>query len=467
MRAAIFPLLCITLAATACGPDSPSLPPQPIALEKTPQRDGTPERGFDALVNVGYVSCGVPFSIYEQTIGLPAPIEKQLAGRNALNEGLPFNYTAFDSPGGVRLVSANCLACHAAPLFGTLTMGLGNPNLDFTSDIEPLAKLAGQFTDDPAEIAEWQRWYDRVRASSPALKMTTVGANPADNLAVVLPAHRDQKTLAWSNELLMPLPKRKPVPVDVPPWWNMKKKHAMFITGFGQGDHARMMMSASMLCTDTVDEARGLDTVFPDIAAYISSIQPPKYPFAIDPELAEHGRSLFESTCSRCHGTYGDEPTYPNVVVPLELIGTDARLSAEANALGQPYIEWYNGSFYGELSALTPMDGYVAPPLDGVWATAPYLHNGSVPDLITVLESAARPTFWTRSFQAREEDFDAVNVGWKYTRLDHGKADEPDGAKKARLIDTTLEGYRNTGHTFGDALTPEERRAVVEYLKTL
>ena len=52
----------------------------------------------------------------------------------------------------------------------------------------------------------------------------TVGVNPADNLAAVLFAHRDRKTLAWSDTPLLDLPPVAVVPVDVPPWWRMKKR---------------------------------------------------------------------------------------------------------------------------------------------------------------------------------------------------------------------------------------------------
>lgn len=450
----------------ACAP-APEGPAQPLAIEASPQREGDAARGYDALVNVGYVSCGVPWTAYSK-VSAPAHEAQRLPGRNALNETLPFSLTSFNTREGVRLVSVNCLQCHAAPLFGELTLGLGNPNLDFTMDVAGAAALAGGLVDDPAEKAEWQRWYDRIRFSAPAVKMTTIGANPADNLAVVLPAHRDQQTLEWSNRRRMAVPVTEaPVPVDVPAWWHMSKKTSMFVTGFGRGDHSRLMMSASMLCTDSVEEARELDKHFPDIRAYLMSIPSPKYPFPIDAELAERGRTTFEATCSRCHGTYGDEPTYPNVAVPLELIGTDPRLSAKANELGGPYINWFNGSFYGEISQLVATDGYVAPPLDGVWATAPYLHNGSVPTLEAVLNSAARPVYWTRSFRSDVEEFDTTQVGWRFTVVNHSKAAEPDGAFAKAIYDTTTQGYSNAGHTFGDALSEEHRAAVIEYLKTL
>ena len=43
-----------------------------------------------------------------------------------------------------------------------------------------------------------------------------------------------------------------------------------------------------------------------------------------------------------------------------------------------------------------PFPGYMAPPLDGIWATAPFFHNGSVPTIEGVLNSKARPAIWQR-----------------------------------------------------------------------
>ena len=103
-----------------------------------------------------------------------------------------------------------------------------------------------------------------------------------------------------------------------------------------------------------------------------------------------------------------------------------------------------------------PEPGYVAPPLDGVWATAPYLHNGSIPDLVSLLDPTDRPTVWTRSFSSSAYDYD--RVGWPWVE---GEAGEP-GA-----YDTTALSYSNQGHDFGGALDDTERAAVLEYLKTL
>jgi RoxA-like, cytochrome c-like len=253
--------------------------------------------------------------------------------------------------------------------------------------------------------------------------------------------------------------------VDVPPWWRMKKKNAMFYSGQGRGDHARIMMTASTLCTDSVEEAQAIDAYFPDIRAYIASLEPPAYPWAIDEALASQGEEVFQAQCSQCHGSYGENESYPNLLIDLPDVGTDPVLATASTHLSDDFVAWFNGSFYGQISRVEPHAGYVAPPLDGVWATAPYLHNGSVPTLEALLDSSQRPTYWRRSFDSR--DYDQDTLGWRFEALDHGQAAEPDAELRKTLYDTTMLGYSNQGHTFGDVLDPDQRRALIEYIKTL
>jgi cytochrome c peroxidase len=174
---------------------------------------------------------------------------------------------------------------------------------------------------------------------------------------------------------------------------------------------------------------------------------------------------VFEAHCSRCHGTYGKEWTYPNLVIGLEEIGTDPELALKATQEADRFLRWYNNSFFGEISYAAPAPGYIAPPLDGVWATAPYLHNGSVPSIETLLDSTKRPQYWTRSFDST--DYDKKALGWNYTTLTHGKEGAANPEERKRIYDTTLPGYSNQGHKFGDSLSDTERAAVLEYLKTL
>jgi mono/diheme cytochrome c family protein len=248
----------------------------------------------------------------------------------------------------------------------------------------------------------------------------------------------------------------------------MRKKHAMFYNGEGRGDHVRYMILASTTCTDSVAEAREIDAWFVDVRAYLASLTPPAYPHPVDGGRTALGEQLFEANCKRCHGTYGEHARYPNKVVALGKVGTDPELARAGFTEADRFLDWFGRSFYGELSEAAPALGYVAPPLDGVWATAPYLHNDSVPTLADLLSTADRPPFWRFARNDRGDPvYDPVRVGWAYETLDHGKPGAMSWAERNQIYDTTQTGYGNGGHDFADELTPDERLALIEYLKTL
>ena len=223
--------------------------------------------------------------------------------------------------------------------------------------------------------------------------------------------------------------------------------------------------------TDTVDEAAEILGYFKHINAYIRSLEAPVYPFAVDAELAAAGAPIFAAECAGCHGTYSDDPAaedYRNLLLPIEVIGTDPEYALASEGGVGVMADWYNASFYGQWTRVepdVPFIGYTAPPLDGVWATAPFLHNGSVPTIEAVLNSAARPTYWRR-VDYDTTNFDEDALGWPYEALDAGQDAAPEAERKY-IYDTTLYAQGNGGHTFGDHLTEAERRAVIEYLKTL
>ena len=150
---------------------------------------------------------------------------------------------------------------------------------------------------------------------------------------------------------------------------------------------------------------------------------------------------------------------YPNLLIPQSTIQTDSLLQA-SNYSNPEFVDWFNKSWFSSgdhPGKLVPFKGYLAPPLDGIWITAPYLHNGSVPSLEAVLNSAIRPKYWSRSFEKPQYNYD--NPGWVFS-----VHEQPTD----RIIyNTTLPGYGNYGHYFGDKLTNTERKAVIEYLKTL
>jgi len=451
------------LPVFGCGDDEApplSSPVGPVVPET--QRPGDPAAGYRALINRGYVSCGMPYSAWVKVV---PPRPSGIPGREGDNANLPPQLTAFRTASGVEVVGPNCLACHSGHINGQYVIGLGNTDQDLTGDLSAYVLFAGGLVTDPVEQTEYQKFKQRVDAIAPYVGTRTIGSNSADNLGVVLFAHRDVATLAWSQKPLLALPPQEPVPVRVPPWWRMSKKNAMFYNAAGRGDQARIMMTASALCTDSVPAAEAIDGYFPDVRAWIVELLPPSWPFAIDRARAAQGRAVFEDTCARCHGTYGAGGSYPNLVVTVEEVGTDPMLAVDAAGFAGRFVNWFNRSFYGRIARYAPARGYIAPPLDGIWAVAPYLHNGSVPTLAALLSSSTRPRYWTRSFDST--DYDPAGVGWHFSALDHGQAEASSEDLRKRIYDTTLPGYSNAGHPFGDGLTTDQRAAVIEYLKTL
>jgi hypothetical protein len=106
------------------------------------------------------------------------------------------------------------------------------------------------------------------------------------------------------------------------------------------------------------------------------------------------------------------------------------------------------------LDTQPPYGPYAARPLHGIWAAAPYLHNGSVPTLYDLL---LPPEQRPKTFALGDRDYDPVRLGFAV-----GKACD----KQDCGIDTTRIGDGNGGHTWGTDLAEPDRMALLEYLKT-
>ena len=117
----------------------------------------------------------------------------------------------------------------------------------------------------------------------------------------------------------------------------------------------------------------------------------------------------------------------------------------------------------GEQTTVVDPDGYVAPALDGIWASAPYFHNGSVPTLWHLLNPSKRPDVW----RPISEEFDNEKVGLTTKVELKVPFTELDAAIRRSYFDTSRFGKSNSGHDYPAELTDTERRAVLEYLKTL
>jgi mono/diheme cytochrome c family protein len=211
-----------------------------------------------------------------------------------------------------------------------------------------------------------------------------------------------------------------------------------------------------------------------DLEAWLLDLPAPRYPLPIDSALARAGAPVFETACAECHASGRDNRL--GTVIPLQEVGTDPE---RANAWTREAADSANRTVRN-LTGIrrTPMGkpvhtGYIALQLDGIWLRAPYLHNGSVPTLRALLEPPERrPVRFYRGYDV----LDRENVGFIARRCaadaaqDVVTADFQWGcmpAERGWLYDTAERGNGNGGHLYGTGLTDAEKRALVEYLKTI
>jgi len=433
-----------------------------INIAATPQiNSGHAAAGWDYLINGNYIGSGVPFDLVKKKI---ATKKDTILNRSGVNENMPFGLTAFQHANGTMVMSGNCLTCHGGFLNGEFVAGLGgfgNEFNDFSKNnattfkaLNTLVKL--KYNKDSKERAAYDI-FGKINKEALSYIVTPFdGVNPAFRLEEAYIMKRNREDLTLQEDSNYKLDKRYTLASDIPPWWHLKKKNALYYNGMGRGDFTKLLMQASTQGVKDSTEARAIQQNFIDVLAYIETIEAPKYPKAVNENIIWRGEKLFNKKCSNCHGTYGEIEAYPNKLVALEEVKTDPYYALNFSAK-MHLADWYNESWYGQSepkSWVQPMNGYIAPPLDGVWATAPYFHNASVPNLESVLNSKIRPTYWRRL-----NELDYKKMGWQYQVMKKG------GNKKT--YDTTLPGYSNEGHYFGDEFTQEERMAVIEYLKTL
>jgi mono/diheme cytochrome c family protein len=349
----------------------------------------------------------------------------------------------------------NCFACHGGLV----------PSADGGSAVWPGApnsRFALQTLTEETRAAklDLKKKFSRMDVGSLVVPLgETNGTTNAVMFGVVLMAMRDADL-----NVVRPrgVPQMTHHDMDAPPWWHFRRKKMLYIDGFAEKGHRGLMQF--MLVKENGPLAfRGWEDQFRDVLEYIESVEPPKYPWPIDHVLAEQGRVAFNRNCAECHGTYGVGGKYPEKLVPIDEVGTDrVRLDAlTAKHRGAYGASWF--AHYGKLQNLSDPGGYVAPPLDGVWASGPYFHNGSVPTLWHVLHPSARPAVWKRS----GDGYDTEHVGPNVEVFEKLPAGAAEAWQKRQYFDTRAFGKSAGGHDFPDALTENEKRAVLEYLKTL
>jgi len=344
----------------------------------------------------------------------------------------------------------NCLACHTGKVAGRVIPGLPNSHfaLETLTEEVRLMKL---------KMGKPLSHMDKGSLTMPL--GATRGTTNSVMFGVALGALRD-KDLNVRRDIAIPVMLHNDV--DAPPFWNVRRKDRIYTDGFAVRSH-RVLLQFVMLPRNSGETLRGWEEEFRDILAWIESLEAPPWPWEIDRELAESGRIAFEKTCARCHGTYGEKSRYPNRIVPLEEIKTDpVRLKSLSTEHRRKMQDGWFGD-YGKEEYIIDPGGYLAPPLNGIWATAPYLHNGSVPTLWHLLHPGQRPVVWMRN----EDGYDRSELGLEVTTYPSLPESVKTPSGKREYFDTRLPGKSAAGHPFPDELTEEEKQSVLEYLKTL
>lgn len=344
----------------------------------------------------------------------------------------------------------NCLACHGGKVAGQVIPGLPNSH------------VALQTLTEDVRLVKLQQGKKLSHLDLATLQLplsTTDGTTNAVIFGVVLGTYRNADMSVDTKRKLPPLMHHD---MDAPPFWNVRKKKSLYADGHAPKT-PRPLMQFILLPRVSPETLTEWEPQFADILAWIESLESPKYPFEIDRTRASRGEQVFIDNCARCHGTYGPGGKYDQMTIDLDEVGTDP---LRFRSLTREHRQWMKDSWISHFGA-DPVEvdpiGYVAPPLDGIWASAPYFHNGSVPTLWHVLHPEARPVVWKRT----EDGYDRQNVGLEIETFDKVPPTAKAASHRRRYFDTKLPGKSPSGHTFPNVLDEDEKRALLEYLKTL
>jgi mono/diheme cytochrome c family protein len=388
----------------------------------------------------------------------------------------------------VPWVVTNCQMCHAERLRlesgDVVVPGLGNKRArphayasallrigaDPAIDVERIDELATQ------RAADWGiPWAPEMRR--PIVKATVAGLKAlasrtgaqAARYESALPGRMATiESFAIALDPYLP----RPIPLEGATGWAKVPDVASFpyrdtfsYDGSGYGSPQALVLDASFVFGTRPEWYVAHPQIATSMYLYLHSFRRDlRYPGAIDEALAARGHDRFETTCSRCHGSYeklaGEtRALYRERIVPLDVVGTDP---ARADAVTPAFVEAANAfPLTRGLAQVRHTGGYVPPVLVDVWARGLFGHAGQWPSLeVLGMAPEKRPK---RFIVDTEGKYDLERVGVRYevpaaTRALRPGEYEYDGGEP---------GLGVGGHPFLANLAPEDRRAVIEYLKTL
>jgi len=275
------------------------------------------------------------------------------------------------------------------------------------------------------------------------------------------------------------------------PRWN--DDNTQLINGGGQWNgHIPIPVYKNLAAQVTL----GFDDLDPSVSAHserlLQYLPPAIYPFDVDVDLARKGEALFRRNCADCHQRnngkvytqMGTDLGRAQIAGTVITVGAQVGFTSDAECSPsttiemegkqvQPCAEYRGVSLKGKsaLAMLPPRvhDGYNALPLVGLWAQAPYLHNGSVPTLYHMLVPSERPDVFVKS----RLDYDKVYVGFKWQQQDWVDRSEGYLYDTAASPATSHAGHdhdvTDNGKTYKLDWSKDKEGAwaLIEYLKTL
>jgi cytochrome c5 len=468
----------------------------------------------------GDVVAGVPIHIFK---ALPKLCRDYLPGEGWQSLGLLYE-DGMDRPIGTskrrsfgfERVSLNCAACHVGTYRGapeekpTIVPGMPANRLRLVEFVRFLGNCALDERFNPWQVIQAAEdegagyWFFQRLAlqyfAVPAMKEFLILARHrfrfVDSEPEAGPGRFDtfnpEKTLL--NWPLERLPERERVGnVDYPSLWLQGPRANMQLHWDGNNDSVEERNRSAAFGTGAVPVT--LDRAsLKFIADWLRTDRnaPPRYPYAIDAALAGRGRLLYGEYCASCHGADGRNFAGAQVgkVESIDRIRTDpCRLDNYTEALAAEQGNLYGGFPAERFRRFRKTDGYANMPLDGVWLRAPYLHNGSVPTVRDLLEPAERrPKIFYRGYDVvdrRKLGFVsdvAEEKGVRFFRYETQCVDDParglicanernpeNRHDDNRCTPSKWAGNSNRGHdgpAYGTHLAPEDKDAIVEFLKT-
>ena len=247
---------------------------------------------------------------------------------------------------------------------------------------------------------------------------------------------------------------------DFPSLWNQKPREGMYLHWDGNNDSVdERNLSASLgagVTPVTIDHER-----LARVRDWIWELPPPSYPYPIDKARVDRGAALYRRYCLECHADHQFKEgvvkgSRVGTVEHIDAIGTDPyRLNSYTYIFAANQYTLYPDSKH-RFTHFRKTRGYANQPLDGIWARAPYLHNGSVPSMRALLDAPeTRPKRFYKGYDVYDQD-----------KLGFVSDVAEENGNHFFLFDTSLPGNGNGGHVYAVDLPDADKDAIVEYMKT-